>query len=736
MGMQYRLRNALILAIGCGLSASLAMADDATSGSALQQVVVTAQREAYRGDTPLQELPQSVALISGDLLKQEGVTQLNDALGMVSGIARQNNFGGLWDAYAIRGFAGNENVPSGYLVNGFNWGRGFVGPRDLSDVERIEVLKGPDSALFGRGEPGGTVNIVTKKPQFRPQGSFALSGGSYQDYRAEGDYTGPISSSIAGRINGAYENSHSFRNTVKSDKYVLTPSILARLGDRTSLSYELEVIHQSIPFDRGVVARNNTLGIIPISTFLGEPANGPTVVHALSNQLSLQHDYNQDWSLLVGFGALNTSLKGTAEDPELAASHDPFLQGGSILARRRVSRDYRSSDLVPRGEISGKFHTGDVAHHILFGADYDDFKLDEVQGRYRPPAVTPTTTIAQLNGINVFDPVYGILVPLSPFTSTHEKDNAWGVYAHDQIDLTQQWKLHAGARYDSYRQSLGDAMSGVTTHQSVTAVSPDVGLVFEPTKAVSLYASFGKGFRPNTGQNAHGVAFQPEITKSYELGLKFKAPGDWLTGTVDVFKTDKTNVLTSDPTNAGFSLAIGAAESRGVELDISGLLPASFRYRLSYAYVDAYFSKPILDPDFGRPLPAGTPLINIPANSGNAMLTRDFSVKDMPLSVGGTLSYVSSRLGETGTSFYLPAYTLAGLFASVDVTESFQVSATVDNLFDKIYYANSYAQLWVQPGAPRTYPLPALLKSPTYPPPLPAEPRDRERPRIALNAPG
>ena len=709
MPMQSSLRHTLAPMAAC-LLGGVAPALAADAGAPLQQVVVTAQKEAYRGDTPLQELPQSVAVLTGNLLKVEGVTRLDDALSMVSGIAQQNNFGGLWDAYAIRGFAGNENVPSGYLVNGFNWGRGFVGPRDLSDVERIEVLKGPDSALFGRGEPGGTVNIITKKPQFREQGSAALSAGSYQDYRAEADVTGPLSRSIAGRINGAYENAHSFRHHVQSKKYVVTPSLLARIGERTSLSYELEVIRQEIPFDRGVVARNGVLGIIPISTFLGEPANGPTVVHALSNQLSLQHDFRNDWTLLLGFGALKSSLIGTAEDPELASSHNPFLQGSDILARRRISRNYTSNDLVPRGELSGRFSTGPLVHHVLVGSDYDYFKLDEVQGRYRPPAVTATTTIAQLNGIDVFDPVYGILPPLSPFTSTHEKDQAWGVYTQDQIDLTAQWKLHAGVRYDDFRQSLGDGMTGKITHQSVTAVSPDVGLVFEPIKSLSLYASYGKGFRPNTGQNAHGVAFQPEGTKSYELGVKFKVPHDWLSGTVDVFKTQKTNVLTTDPANPGFSLAIGAAESRGVELDLSGQLPASLRYRLSYAYVDAYFSKPVLDPDFGRPLPAGTPLINIPANSGNAMLMRDFDFKDVLLSLGASESYVSRRLGETGTSFYLPSYTLTNLFASIDLTDKLQLSADIYNLFDKTYYANSYAQLWVQPGAPRTFDIKALYR--------------------------
>lgn len=704
--MQTYLRHTLLITAACCLSVAPALADDSGSTeqvSTLQQVVVSAQKQFYRGDTPLEQLPQSVAVVSGNLLKEADITRLDDALSLVSGIAQQNNFGGLWDAYAIRGFAGNENVPSGYLVNGFNWGRGFVGPRDMSDVERIEVVKGPDSALFGRGEPGGTVNIVTKQPQFREEGYAALAAGSYQDYRAEGDLTGPLTSWLAGRINGTYENSHSFRHFVKSNKYVVTPSFFARLGQRTTLSYELEVLRQEIPFDRGVVARNGQLGIIPISTFLGDPGNGPTVVHALSNQIGLQHDLTNGWTLQLGFGALKSSLVGTAEDPELGATRNPFLQGGAILSRRRISRDYRGNDLVPRGEISGDVSTGPLVQHLLFGTDYDHFNLDEVQGRYRPPVVTPTTTITQLNGINVFDPVYGILPPLSPFTSTLEQDQEWGAYVHDQIDFGSKWKLHAGVRYDDFKQSLEDRIAGLTSHQKVTATSPDVGLVFAPLDALSLYASYGKGFRPNTGQDVHGVAFQPESTTSYEAGVKFKSPGNWLNGTADVFKTEKTNVLTADPVNAGYSLAIGAAESRGVELDLNGKLPANFSYRLSYAYVDAFFSKPLLDPDFDRPLPAGSPLINVPENSGTVMLMKAFSFGESLLNTGGAVTYVARRLGETGTTFFLPSYTLVKVFAALDLTDRFQLSGEVDNLFNKTYYPNSYAQLWVQPGAPRTF---------------------------------
>ncbi len=255
-------RHTLVPATTFLLSSAAVLAADAPSPAVnLEEITVTAIRQPYRGDTPLQELPQSVQILGADLLEDIGATQLDTVLDLASGIARQNTFGGLWDSFAIRGFAGDENVPSGYLVNGFNAGRGFSGRRDASNIESIEVLKGPGSALYGRSEPGGTINIVTKKPQFDPQGSVELSAGSFSTYRVAGDYTGPLAGDVvAFRINGAYEDADSFRDYFTSKKYTLTPSILVKFSSSTALSYELELVKQEAPFDRGIVAVNGVLG--------------------------------------------------------------------------------------------------------------------------------------------------------------------------------------------------------------------------------------------------------------------------------------------------------------------------------------------------------------------------------------------------------------------------------------------------------------------------------------------
>ena len=682
------------------------------SSGAMEKIEVSAQRQHYRGDVAVEDLPQSVQVITGETLKQVGAVKLNDALDLATGVARQNTFGGLWDGFAIRGFAGDLNVPSGYLVNGFNGGRGFGGLRDTSSVERIEILKGPGSALFGRSEPGGTVAITTKKPQFTPEGSISLAAGSYDFKRVEGDYTTPLNDWTAVRINGAYEDSDSFRETVHTKREFLSPSILSRIGSNTSIWYELEYSKQEIPFDRGVLARRGELGVIPNSRYLGEPGDGPTIAKVLGHQAELQHVFWKNWVLLVGGAFRNTKLDGIGENPEFAAARNPFFTDGQTLARQRRFTNYESDDAVGRAEVSGGFKTGSVGHHILFGADYENFKLDRLQRRYRPPAFNAGTTLAVSNAVNIFNPIYGNAPAANQnvFNDT-ETDKSYGAYLTDQMDLTDALKLRLGARHDSFKQTIDNRLATLQPpKQDVTKFSPSAGLTYKLSDAMSVYTAFAKGFRPNTGFDVQRNPFEPEETKSGEVGLKFQLLEGDVSGNLALFKMKKTNVITADPNNAGQSIAIGGAESKGVEFDLSGRLPGQVTVMFSYAYTDAISASNVLDPDFGRVVASGDPLLNIPKHNASLLLLKDFDLVGHKLTVGGGAKYVSRRLGETGTKFYLPGYSLVRLQATYEVMRNLSVTGEVTNLTDKVYYPASFAALWVYPGAPRQFQVRATLK--------------------------
>ncbi len=719
-----------ILATGVALMAlpTAAYAQNADEAPA-DTIIVTGQRQPYVGNTPIKDIPQNIQTISTETLNAVGAKTLGAALELVSGVAPLNNFGGLWDGYAVRGFAGDSNnVPTGMLVNGFNGGRGFSGPRDASSVEQIQVLKGPTSAMFGRGEPGGTVNVITKKPLFNTQGYITLQGGSWNQFRAEADFTTPLSDNFAIRINGAYEEGDSYRDTVHTKKVFITPSILWKMSDRTSLAYEFEYANQKIPFDRGIPIFNNDFTRLPPTRYLGEPGDGPVKAEVFGHQLTFQHDFNDNWSLLAGFGYRTTSLQGIGEYPEFAAARQPYFTTGTILARQRRSLDFDSKDLTLRAEINGKFSMGSMLNHVVLGMDYNKFELDQIQTRFRPGAFNANSTLASINAIDVFNPVYGAYPAPNAFTSNVfnkiEVDHSWGFYFSDQVDVTDWLKVRAGGRYDEFRQTITDRLNapnstpGTATplnpsRQTVNRFSPQFGLVIQPTRTLSIYATYGEGFRPNNGQAFGGDTFAPETSKAYELGAKFTSPDQRITATLALFTMDKTNVLTADPNPAhsGFVIAIGAARSRGFEFDLDAKLPADFHLILAYAYTDAFSLSTVLDPDFAKPILPGDPLINVPKNSASVLLTKDFRLgEDRKAMFGVGLQYIDRRLGETATNYFLPSATLVKLVGSFDVTSHIRINASVNNLFDKRWFANSYAALWTFPGAPRNFKVSATYK--------------------------
>lgn len=679
------------------------VAAQAAADGAGAELVVTAARQPYRGDFTARETPAAISIIDQRWLTNNNILRLTDALDLNASVARQNNFGGLWDAFAVRGFAGDENLPSGYLVNGYNNGRGFGGTRDVSGVEKIEVLKGPQAALFGRGEPGGVINIITKKADFDTRGTFGLQAGSWDRQRADADVNLALGEVAAVRLIGFYEDAGSFRGT-RSERWGVTPSLLAKLGEKTALTYELELTRAEAPFDRGVVAINGQLGVMDRRTFLGEPGDGPLEADVTGHQLQLSHELNDDWSILIGGQHRDTRLTGFSTEAELAGSRQRLSRDGRSLSRQRRFRDYDARHQVLRGEVQGRFATGSLKHRVLFGADYDDFENSQLFLRFRPAVIGATTTAQQSNDIDILSPVYGRF-PLptpGPQTNRLDRQEAVGLYVQDQIDLGGGVQIRLGGRYDDFRLTTLNRANNVASARNFSRFSPQAGIVYEADKAISLYAAYGEGFRANIGADVAGRIFDPETSRSAEVGAKLDLLGGKLTGTVALFTLTKDNVLAADPANPGFSVPIGRARSRGLEVDLNGKLPGDVDLLLSYAFVDATARAAVLDPNFSLAIRVGDRLINIPRHQFNVQAAKSVQLTDdLSLTLGGGVQHTGGRLGETATQFFLPAYTLARLFVRAGIGERVELFAEVSNLFNATYYTNSFAQLWVQPGQPR-----------------------------------
>ncbi|MEE5089347.1 TonB-dependent siderophore receptor [Xanthomonas citri] len=695
-----------LLACACGIACAQAAQSQARDLDAVQ---VRSQYTPYRAlsitgatktDAPLRDLPISARVLDRTLLEDAGVTDLAGALELASGITKANNLGGLWDSYSMRGFTGDPNFSSDYMVNGFNASRGYNGLRDAANTQSIEVIKGPASALYGRGEPGGAVNIVTKKPLFQPQHSVDVSAGRFDSYRAAIDSTGPLSENVAYRLNLMHKDQHSFRDTVDSDSTLLAPSLLWMPAPDTTVSYELEAVRLHTPFDRGVTAIGGDANRLPASRFLGEPRDGDIDLHSTGHQVFVVHGLDQTWSLQGGATYRDSGMRGFSTEPWTLQADQRSLR------RERRYRDYQGRDIAARAEVLGGFQAGRVTHNVLFGIDANRFDDSRFQLRARS-AATPYS-------INVLAPRYGVAQPgrLSTITDTDERQQVWGVYAQDQIDLGARWKALLGLRYDHYQQDLDNHLRGTTQRASDGVVSPRAGMTFHVDDALSLYASAAAGFRPNSGVGANGQSFAPEKSRSLETGLKYVQPGDGLEATVAAFRIDKKNVLSLDPADTSFSLPVGQMRSEGLELDLLGRLTARLAASVGLAYTDSQVTRSSAAAA-STGLAEGRRFPNVPRLSGNAFLNYEQPLtgkRRAALGVG--VSHTGERLGsvDSNTDFVLPGYTVWRAVGHYDLSERLRLYAKVENLTDRRYAAFSYSEQWVYPGAPRSWTVGAQLR--------------------------
>ncbi|MET3493176.1 TonB-dependent siderophore receptor [Variovorax boronicumulans] len=690
---------------------AMAQADDAPPASAAPtataqaqlttvEVVGRTESGAYHADEaagaktdlPLRELPQSVRIVTRQAIDDLGATKLDDVLDYVGGVSRQNNFGGLWDNIAIRGLPGNENTGMATLLNGFSSNRGFNAPRDLAGVERIEFLKGSAAALYGSSEPGGTLNIVSKRPLWKSAHAVEAYAGSQGLKRGALDSTGPIGENFAYRLNVAVEDRDSFRDHVGARREVVAPAFTWKLGRDTVLEYSGEYLRHATPLDRGVVAVNNRLGAVPRERFLGEPADSDVTVKNQTHQFILSHEWNSAWRSRVGVSYRETSVNGFSTEPTA-------LRADSSLTRQRRYRDFNSDDIALQAELQGNVKTGAVEHELLFGVESFRFDMDTVMLRASPTAARPYA-------INIYNPVYGQRQPVptaNTDTLEHQKNTAF--YVQDAIKLSPEWRLVAGVRADNYSQSLLNRRNGTTARQEPSSTSPRIGVSWLPTPQWTVYANAGRSFRPNTGTDVASNGFAPETGRALELGTKWESADQRMGATAALFDIRKRNVLTSDPANAGYSVAAGEIRSRGLEFDFSGQLSKHWRLTASLVLNDVEIAK-------DNTLEVGGRLLNVPRVNGSVLAVyEDGLANGQRYGIGGGLTHMGKRLGEARTqaeakagtpAFDLPAYTTAKLVAYWRINPTLRLTLDVDNLFDKTYYTSSYSRVWVTPGSPRS----------------------------------
>ena len=644
----------------------------------------TRSASATRTDTAIHETPQSISVVSRDVVEDLSATRLQDALDYAGGIGRGNNFGGQGlTTFTVRGFTTGEFYRNGFPIN-----RGYPNMPDANTIERLEVLRGPATMLYGRGDPGGTFNVVSKQPLAERTVTLGSQVSDQGMRRGTLDASGPLDEEgrLAYRLNVIGEGGDTFRDHVETERYGVAPVVTWQVNDTTRLTFEGDFMRNNAPLDRGLTHYAGQRGTASRDTFFGEKDVGK--LHNDNNMLQVrfEHMLNDDWTLAGGTQWLDGTLQGNAVEGNGIAAD------GRTLGRNFNYRKLEWTDRDTQLNLTGHFSMGGFEHTLLTGIEYEDYDYQSIIQR--------SAVGAGAYPIDIFDPVYGQPRPALTRKPTDDQENlkTFGVFVQDQVALTERLKLLAGARFERFEHKYENfAIANGDWDASHNAVTPRLGMIYDLTDTVAVYANTARSFKPNTGRNAQGGGFKPEEGKSYEMGIKWEALDRQVSVDAAVYQIEKRNVLTSDPQDSTLNVAAGEVRSRGFDLNVAGNLTPEWRVIGGYAYVDAEVVK---DNTFEK----GSRLLNVPRNSFSLLNVYEFQdggLKGLGLGLGAR--YVDERAGKMGVNpFSMDSYTVVDLLGYYKVNERIRLNLDLKNLFDADYEEGAFGGVYAYPGAPRT----------------------------------
>ena len=658
-----------------------------------------------RSSATLQEIPQTINVVAAQVLRDQAPRNLDDALANVSGITQGNTLGSTQDSVMTRGFGDNRN---GSIMRD---GMPIVQGRGLNaSVDRVEVLKGPASLLYGIQDPGGVVNMVSKQPQVQAYNALTARGSSYGAGKngsgASLDSTGALGESgLAYRLVLDHEDEDYWRNFGTHRESLIAPS-LAWYGDSTTLKFAYEHREFLSPFDRGTAIdplTNHPLDI-PAQRRLDEPFNHMEGRSDLY-RVEADHQLNDNWSAHFGYSWNRetydaSQVRITAIDPAK----------GTLTRNMDGTQGALSTDRFTTVSLQGQVELAGMQHDLVLGVD------DEYRKIYRADLIRQKS---QAPSFSYLDPVYGREVA---GTTVSAADSAQtdllrsdSVFLQDSIHLNEQWILVAGGRFQEYDQYAGKGRPfKANTDTNGQKWVPRAGLVYRYSDSLSFYGSYTESFKPNStiaplsgSSTVLDGSVAPEEAKSWELGAKLDLPG-LITGNIALFDIKKRNVLVANAEGpVTIYSAAGEVRSRGLEMDLSGQLSEHWSLIGSYAYTDAEVTE---DPTY-----QGKKLQNVARNSGSLSAVYDFGslIGGDQLRVGAGARYVGERAGNAVNDFDLPGYTVADAFATYDTRldgQKVKFQLNVKNLFDRTYYTSAASRFFVSMGDSRQVSLSSTLE--------------------------
>jgi iron complex outermembrane receptor protein len=633
---------------------------------------------ATKTDTPIRELPVAIQVVPKEVIKDQQATRMADVIENVSSVRPGSTFGNRGDSFIVRGFQSQFSARDGFLSNQLFGDQGFI---DLANVERVEILKGPASVLYGLGDPGGLVNIVSKRPLREAQYQLGARVGSYEFYRAEADLSQPLNAdgSLALRVNAAYQDWGSFRDFFKRSRRTFVAPVLGwQPSASTKVLVDFEYLDQELPFDRGLVAVGAGVADVPHSRYFGE-AFSTLDLSGKQGRYIVEHQVSSTW-LLRQAGRYQES-----EDRRFSADSRGLEADNRTLRRQASEVRGDASQWTVQLDAIGDFTRREIGHKLLLGVETGKARRDL------------SFATARLASIDIYNPVYGARPGTfgAPRLTGQEIEYS-AVYAQDQIWLGERWKLLLGLRYDDATQTTITTTTRSTTVQnSAQETSPRAGIMYDVTPWASLYTSYSRSFKPVAGTTRSGAPFDPERGEQVEAGIKADLLNRRLGATLAVYEITRQNVTTRDPADLTQSIQTGEQRARGVELDIAGDLGSGWNLLASAAYTDAVLTQ-------DNTFTPGNRIQGVPRYSGSLWATREIRGGDWKgFGFGAGVFAAGKREGDLNNSYQVPGYTRAD--ASLHYrSDGWRITLGVKNVFDKEYIESPVSRTEVYPGAPRT----------------------------------
>jgi len=667
----------------------------ATQSFTIPETTVTAEQElpyrateattATRTDTPIHYIPQSISVVTEQVIESQNAFSLRDALKNVGGLTIAAGEGGrTGDSITLRGFAANSDT---YLDSVKDNGQYF---RDTFFLERVEVLKGPSSVLFGRGATGGVINLISKKAESELIGQGEFTYGSYDFKRGTFDVGGAVTNFLNLRLNALYQDADSFRDFNYTGRWGLAPSIGLSLTPDTELSLQLLHQEEDSVFDYGLPMFRGKPADVSRDTFYGYPDDRlqefdvsiatARLTHRFTPNLSVQNsfryaDYERYYRINL-FGAVTD----TGETSTVARNQ--------ALRLNNQHNYYNQTDFVWKASLRGMPST------ILFGTEFGREDYDFLSKN--STGVTP---------ISIFHPV------LTPTVGAGRADNFSGplatnndvqaetqaFYLQSQLEIMPQLKTLAGFRWDRFDVDFHNRLPGAADFsQTDTMLSHRLGLVWEPGETQSYYFSYGTAFNPSAetfALSAATVNLDPEEDRSFEVGAKVDFLDGNLTATAALFRLEKTNARTPDPNDPTRNILAGEQRTDGFELGLAGAITRNWDVSAAYAYLDATIVKSNTIQS-GRPIQGNSPL-NVPRNSGVVWTSYHLTAA---WEIGGGVFFSDHRFTDNAHTAKLPGYArFDGVLAYHH--KHFDVQLNLFNLFDKRYFESGQASSAL-PGVP------------------------------------